>query len=155
MTDEVDLTYDVIKMFSAWQDPESKNDKLLEAASEGKSRLVRGLLLSGASLEHRNAGYDQALHIAARKGHNAVISVLILEYGANINSRGNYEFTALINAADAGPPSQHSEAHSRGGGRQGPQAVSGLHCSVDGDNAEKPDNSIRAGKLGGGHNHYK
>ena len=58
MTDEVDLTYDVIKMFSAWQDPESKNDKLLEAASEGKSRLVRGLLLSGASLEHRNAGYD-------------------------------------------------------------------------------------------------
>ena len=91
-------SYDAIKMFSAWQDSESRNDKLLEAASEGKSRLVRGLLISGASLEHRNAGGDQALHIAARKGHNAVISVL-LDHGANINSRGNGEYTALITAA--------------------------------------------------------
>ena len=94
-------SYDTIKMFTAWKDPESRNDMLLEAASEGKSRLVKGLLISGASLEHRNAGDDQALHIAARKGHNAVISVL-LDHGVDINSRGSSDHTPLIKAAYTG-----------------------------------------------------
>ena len=92
--------YDVIKMFAAWQDPESRNDKMLEAASEGKSRLVRGLLKSGASLEHRNKEGEQALHIVARKGHNAVIRVL-LDHGANINSRGYKDRTALTIAGNS------------------------------------------------------
>ena len=99
-TAEQSSSYDVIKMFSAWQHPESRNDKLLEAASEGKSRFVRGLLKSGASLEHRDAGDEQALHLAAKKGHNAVISVL-LDHGANINSRGTNDDTALMTAAQA------------------------------------------------------
>ena len=93
--------YDVIKMFAAWQDPESRNDKLLDAASEGKSRLVRGLLTAGASPEHRNAGGDPALIIAARKGHNAVIRVL-LGHGADLNCRGNGEYTPLITATQVG-----------------------------------------------------
>ncbi len=88
-------------MFAAWEDPESRNDKLLEAASEGKSRLVRGLVISGASLEHRNASGDQALHIAARKGNNVVISVL-LEHGADINSMVPGDYTALITASTEG-----------------------------------------------------
>ena len=93
--------YDAIKMFAAWKNPESRNEKLLEAASEGKSRLVRGLLISEARMEHRNAGGDQALHLAAKKGHNDVIRVL-LEHGADINSLGTYENTALIHAANHG-----------------------------------------------------
>ena len=67
--------YDAIKMFAAWKNPESRNIKLLEAASEGKSRLVRGLLISEARMEHRNAGSDQALHLAAKKGHSRYQSI--------------------------------------------------------------------------------
>ena len=98
---EYNSCYYVIKMFAAWKDPESRNDKLLEAASEGQSRLVRGLLISGASPEHRNAAGNQSLHLAAKQGHNAVISVL-LDYDADINSRGAADYTALMYAASAG-----------------------------------------------------
>ena len=68
--------YDVMKIFAAWHDSESRDNKLFEASSEGKTRLTRGLLIAGSSHEFRNAGEDQAIHIAAQAGHTDVVRVL-------------------------------------------------------------------------------
>ena len=82
-------------------DTRNQGKELFTAAQEGNARLVRGLLIAGATLEYRDANNDQAIHLAADKGHNDVISVL-LEYGAKINSIGFRDYTPLLWATRSG-----------------------------------------------------
>ena len=96
----------VIKIFSVFQTDwrkftQIKGKELFFAAQEGNARLVRGLLIAGLDLDYRDANKDQAIHTAADRGHNAVISVL-LEYGANINSIGFRDYTPLLWATRSG-----------------------------------------------------
>ena len=93
--------FDVMKIFAAWHDSESRDNKLFEASSEGKTRLARGLLIAGSSYEFKNAAGDQAIHKAARAGHTDVVRVLA-EAGADINSPGQGGFTPLIWSAFTG-----------------------------------------------------
>ena len=93
--------FDVIKLFSAWRNSESRDKKLFEASNEGKTRLVRGLLIADSDYEFRNAAKDQAIHAAARAGHSDVVRVL-LEAGAHINSPGQVGVTPLSWAAQTG-----------------------------------------------------
>ena len=86
--------FDVMKIFAAWHDSESRDNKLFEASSEGKTRLVRGLIIAGSSFEFRIGGKDQAIHTAAYAGHTDVVRVLA-EAGADINSPGNAGSTPL------------------------------------------------------------
>ena len=93
--------FDVIKIFAAWHNSESRNDKLFEASSDGKTRLVRGLLIAGSKFEFRNVTKDQAIHKAARAGHSDVVRILA-EAGADINSPGQAGRTPLCWAAETG-----------------------------------------------------
>lgn len=89
----------VIKIFSIYQQQlEVLGEELYKAAQEGNSRLVRGILVAGASLEYRDINSDQAIHMAADRGNNDVIRVL-LDFGADINSRGQSHYTPLHWAA--------------------------------------------------------
>ena len=96
----------VIKIFSVYKNDwrrftQTRGKELFIAAQEGNARLVRGLLIAGSDLDYRDANNDQAIHTAADRGHNAVISVL-LEYGANINSIGFRDYTPLLWATRSG-----------------------------------------------------
>ena len=86
--------FDVMKLFNAWHNSESRDEILFEASNEGKTRLVRGLINAGSSYEFRNAVKDQAIHKAARAGHTDVVRVLA-EDGADINSPGQNGATPL------------------------------------------------------------
>ena len=74
---------------------------LFEACNEGRTRLVRGLIILGADYTYRNMFNDQAIHTASDKGHTDVIRVLV-EAGADINSKGKYDCTPLLWAAFSG-----------------------------------------------------
>ena len=93
--------YENIKMFSAWHSPESRKEILFEACQEGKTRLVRGLLMAGSGHEHISSHNDQAIHRAARTGHVDTVRVLV-EAGAEIESKEKMGKTSLIKAAEEG-----------------------------------------------------
>ena len=94
-------SFDVLKIFAAWHNSESRDDKLFEASSEGKTRLVRGLLIAGSNYEFRDALKNQAIHKAARGGHTDAVRVMA-EAGADINSPGQAGRTPLSQAAITG-----------------------------------------------------
>ena len=93
--------FDVISMFAAWHNSESRTEKLFQAAEEGKTRLVKGLLIAGADYTFKSALGDQAIHKAASNGHVDTVRVLI-EAGVDINSTGKGGDTPLIKAAAMG-----------------------------------------------------
>ena len=90
--------FDVLSLFAACHNPESRDERLFQACDEGKTRLVRALLIAGVSFEYRNAVGDQAIHKAARNGHVHTVRVLH-EAGADINSIGKDGLTPLHKAA--------------------------------------------------------
>ena len=93
--------FDVIKIFDAWNNSEIREKTLFEASHEGKTRLVRGLLIAGSDYDFRIAAKEQAIHEAASAGHSDVVRVLI-EAGADINSPGQNGNTPLIWASITG-----------------------------------------------------
>ena len=101
--------FDVLSLFAVWHTPESRDERLFQASDEGKTRLVRGLLIAasrgllvaGSSYEYKNAVGDQAIHRAARNGHVDTVR-LLLEAGANVNSKNQAGWTPLLEAANTG-----------------------------------------------------
>ena len=41
--------FDVLSLFAMWHNPESWDERLFQASDEGKTRLVRALLIAGSS----------------------------------------------------------------------------------------------------------
>ncbi|HLM62156.1 MAG TPA: ankyrin repeat domain-containing protein [Pyrinomonadaceae bacterium] len=83
----------------------NSNERLLKAASEGDSELLKLALAEGADIDAANDFGSSALICAATKGHLEIIR-LLLANGANINHRSQYEISALQQAVSW----QHFEA---------------------------------------------
>ena len=73
--------------------------RMWSAAQKGELQLVASCLDNGADIEwHKVSEYGRtALHVAARNGHEAVVR-LLLDRGANINSRTHDRWTPLYQA---------------------------------------------------------
>ena len=76
--------FDAVKIFEAWKNPKSKDKSAYDAAFDGSTRLLRGFLTSGATMNHRDRMNDTGLHVAAFKGHVDAIQV-ILDHGGDVN----------------------------------------------------------------------
>uniref|UniRef100_A0A1X7TCJ6 Uncharacterized protein n=1 Tax=Amphimedon queenslandica TaxID=400682 RepID=A0A1X7TCJ6_AMPQE len=80
------------------------NKKLYEAAGEGNINSVQSLLSQGANVTYQDQDHwneDTPLHIAALRGHNEVVSVL-LSNGADPNIKDREGDAALIVSARGG-----------------------------------------------------
>ncbi|KAF0920367.1 hypothetical protein E2562_034829 [Oryza meyeriana var. granulata] len=77
-------------------DPDGGDTPLHWAAYNGDCELAKLLLLRGADVGAANPR-GTALHVAAARGHPAVVSVL-LDHGADPNKIANYVFTPLVSS---------------------------------------------------------
>ncbi len=74
---------------------------LLDAASAGKTDMVKSFLDNGANIEVRNDAGATPLIFASAKGQKEVVA-LLLERGANVNARTSTGITPLMGAAAGG-----------------------------------------------------
>jgi hypothetical protein len=80
----------------------SLDEKLLDAVIEGDAARVRELLRKGANVNAKHGDYDSTpLHVAALWGH-AEVARLLLDHGADVNSRSKDGWTPLHYAAAFG-----------------------------------------------------
>ena len=97
---------DVVGILKARNNKGYLNHLLLEAAKEGKWRLIHGLIASGADVEVRDQ-FDtdhismNGLHLGAKKGHESVVR-LFLKRGIYVNTRADQDWTPLMFAAKSG-----------------------------------------------------
>ena len=74
------------------------NDRLIDAAKNGRANEIAGLIAMGANVNHAsNEGLTALIH-AAYNGHTDNVNAL-LEHGADVNCASNNGNTALIHAA--------------------------------------------------------
>jgi len=69
--------FDVISMFAAWHNSESRAENLFQGADEGKTRLARGLLIAGADYNYKvssgeHATWKRALLTHIKSTHEGV-----------------------------------------------------------------------------------
>lgn len=89
---------DVVRMFDCFLNPEILNKELIKAASEGKARLVGGLITAGADMTTlAEDSKDTGFHISVKKGYESVARTF-LDHQIDVNIRGDNEETALIMA---------------------------------------------------------
>ena len=77
-----------------------KNSEYLEAAKRGDLQTVLTLLNSGADILCKKYG-NSGLHLAAQNGRDEVVKAL-LDRGLDVNTRGQYDMTPLMDAASSG-----------------------------------------------------
>jgi ankyrin repeat protein len=82
------------------EDEEKRNAKFVNIAAKGNLALIKNLLDKGANVNGRDEFDYTALMYAASCGHEKTVE-LLLNYGANINSKNN-DNTALIMALKNG-----------------------------------------------------
>ena len=92
---------ETVKIMESWNKPEVANENLLEAAHNGNFRLVSGLLIIGADVQHRNVMNNTGLHLAADRGHTKVVNQF-LGHGMDVNIGGRWDSTPLMYAAQNG-----------------------------------------------------
>jgi ankyrin-2 len=89
-----------ILMLVAVAGSSSKADEIHKAAADGNVERVLELLAKDPnSISPQNDNWETPLHIAAHRGHLPVVK-LLLEKGADVNSRAYNEFTPLRLADD-------------------------------------------------------
>ena len=79
------------------------NDQMLSAAGEGDNNSVTRFIQEGAEVTATFSDGTTGLHISAYYGHKEVISTF-LAHGLDVNTRGRWQFTALIYASREGHP---------------------------------------------------
>lgn len=80
----------------------SKEQQLIDAASEGDIVMVKKLINKGAYVNARDdILWQTALMEAAGSGHTEIVKILI-DAGANVNAKSKYGDTALMEAAGRG-----------------------------------------------------
>ena len=79
---------------------EERNKKFIDAATEGDNDSINRLLDEGAEISSKKYG-DTGLHISAMWGHQSVMLTLLTR-GLDVNIRGEFERTALMEAANWG-----------------------------------------------------
>ena len=94
-------SHNAVQILTVKSTPETLEKACASAVQGENSKLLKGLLIAGASTEYRDSDNDQNIHGGALKGNIDVIQVL-LDYGANIDSRGNNDMTPLHWAIDFG-----------------------------------------------------
>ena len=92
---------DVVRILKSFRNKEKQNQEVLEAAGEGKWRLVYGLIAAGADMETRNKYNMTCLHISTEKKRERVVR-LLLQLGIDVNIKGEDCSTSLLIAARAG-----------------------------------------------------
>ena len=80
---------------------EDLNKKLLKAAGDGNNEEVIQHLSNGAEITSTDSDGDSGLHLSAQEGHMDVLQTFITKK-VDINIRGYYLGTALMNAAHMG-----------------------------------------------------
>jgi len=78
-----------------------RSDKFLSAVSRGSFRFVRGCLEGGVNIDGKNEYGQTALFIAAWKGHDLIVKVM-LWYGASLWEDANGGLQALLAARCSG-----------------------------------------------------
>ncbi|EKX32335.1 hypothetical protein GUITHDRAFT_166724 [Guillardia theta CCMP2712] len=86
--------YSAISGDRAGETPSERDESLLEGAREGDSEAVEKLLRGNANLNVRDENGFQALHLAASRGHLAIVRQLI-KAGANIDAETSAGDTPL------------------------------------------------------------
>ena len=77
------------------------NEKLVEAVKNGDKKNVLISLIKGADLESKNDYRGTAFHVAASKGFDDILEIL-LQHGQDINMKGGNDLTAISYAAAYG-----------------------------------------------------
>ena len=80
------------------QAKEKLNKKLIEAVENGDKKNVFISLIKGADLESKNDYRGTAFHVAASKGFDDILEIL-LQHGQDINMKGGNDLTAISYAA--------------------------------------------------------
>ena len=70
--------------------------QLCRSANSGSATTVKALLFFGANPDGPNPAY-RPIHFAARNGHSRVVEIL-LDEGADVNARGSWNETALMDS---------------------------------------------------------
>lgn len=113
------------------------NKKLVAAVREGDVVLAGELLGKGASVEARGGSWDMTvLSIAAHKGHLAVLK-LLLDKGANLESRDTDGETPLMNGVNGGFEKIVAELVQRGADKD----------AVNNKGKRASDNALEKGKT--------
>ncbi|XP_046543615.1 serine/threonine-protein phosphatase 6 regulatory ankyrin repeat subunit B-like [Haliotis rubra] len=88
-------------------DVNSRDDKyrmtpLMVAAHEGHRRLFAFLVRTGANVSHVDENGDNVLHLARRGGRMRFVKYVVTQYSVDINSKGMYGSTPLLQAVYCG-----------------------------------------------------
>ena len=89
------------------------NEKMIEAATNGKADEVNRLIDEGADPNAKNSGGLTALHRAVFYGHKDVVRVL-LDRGANPNATQNDGWTPLVVLRFQLPEWKNTEKYNEG-----------------------------------------
>ena len=83
------------------QAKEKLNKKLIEAVENGDKKNVFITLINGADIESKNEEGNAAFHVAAIKGFDDILEIL-LQHGQDIDMKGGNDLTAISFAAASG-----------------------------------------------------
>ena len=100
---------DVTRMLAAGADcnclnPITKASAIMGPSQRGHINIVRRLIKAGANANYETSTGDNALQLAASKGHTGIVTLLVEEGGAVVDSPDSDGNTPLISAALAGKP---------------------------------------------------
>ncbi|MEO5970608.1 MAG: ankyrin repeat domain-containing protein [Bdellovibrionia bacterium] len=137
----------LIKEFYGHPDlKKAHSDILIDAAGEGKTKLVHTLIQNGADLEAKDQNGANALHVSANLGKTTVVKAL-LKAGANKEAKDKEGDTPILRAAMMGQKKTVKVLIENGANinAQGSEGETPLHHAVHLGDDSSVRNLIKAG----------
>ncbi|XP_046550136.1 serine/threonine-protein phosphatase 6 regulatory ankyrin repeat subunit B-like [Haliotis rubra] len=84
------------------RDEKHRKTPLMVAAQEGHRRLFAFIVIKGANVSHIDQYGDNVLHLACRGGHMGMVKDVVTQYMIDINCKGMYGSTPLLQTVYCG-----------------------------------------------------